>query len=375
MIKQNLMHACVLALFFSCFTACNKVTPPDKPPVNELKSRAQFLQPPFDVNSLLHVTDTKTREFVCKKPPPPVKNLTFHGFYKSNSGSSVVDKEAMEVYREARKPIDRFASIIIKMSDLYLNSTQRRSDIAQCVIDWLYLWGKEKAFLGIVSQQGGFVMKWALGTISLAYLKIRNDDGLSLLKKKKIKSWIAEWAFWVRDDYSNDMHKNSRNNNHAYWAAWSVGLAGVVLNNRSHFNWMVERQRIAMRQIQDDGILPLEMDRRSKALHYHVYSLQALVMIATLAARNGIDLYGVEGGALHRLVSRTVSGLRNPTFFFQKTGEKQTWVGKLSGGKLAWMEAYYSRFPTPEIKYWIDIYRPMQNRRVGGNATLLYGVR
>ena len=88
-----------------------------------------------------------------------------------------------------------------------------------------------------------------------------------------------------------------------------------------------------------------------------------------------IDVYGDEDGALHRLVDRTVAGLNDPTFFSTKTGVKQTWVGKLSGGKLAWMEAYYSRYPTPEIKYWIDIYRPMKNRRVGGNATLLYGAR
>ena len=47
----------------------------------------------------------------------------------------------------------------------------------------------------------------------------------------------------------------------------------------------------------------------------------------------------------------------------------------MSGGKLAWMEAYYARFPIPEIKNWINIYRPMKNRRVGGNTTLLYGMR
>ena len=375
MIKQNLICIYVLVLFSLIISGCNTITLPVKSPVSELKNQVLFLQPPFNVNSLLWVTNTDTRGFVCKKPPAPVYNLTFGGFYRSGSSSSVVDKEAMRRYRSSRKPIDRFASSIIKMSDRYLSSVKGNSDIARCVLDWLYYWGKGKAFLGANSQQGGFVSKWALGTISLAYLKIQNADGLSTFKKNKIKNWISEWAYWVRDDYSTDIHKNSRNNNHAYWAAWSIGLSGVVLNNRSHFNWMIERYRNAMQQIQGDGTLPLEMGRRSKALHYHVYSTQALVLIATLAARNGIDLYGDGGGALHRLVKRTVGGLNDPTFFSKKTGVKQTWVGKLSGGKLAWMEAYYSRYPTPEIKYWIDIHRPMKNRRVGGNATLLYGAR
>ncbi|NKB19765.1 MAG: hypothetical protein GKS01_04385 [Alphaproteobacteria bacterium] len=339
------------------------------------KDIAQPLQPPFDVNTLLRSPDAESTNFICKSPPASVKDLTFDGFYKHGSGSSVVDKEAMRKYRTARKPIDKFARTIIKMSDRYLASAESNAAIAQCVFDWLYQWASGRAFLGEVSRQGGYVRKWALGTISLAYLKIRKAQSFDATKQKKIKKWIADWAEIVRDDYSTDIHKSSRNNNHAYWASWSVGLAGVALNNRSHFDWMVERQHIAMRQIEDDGTLPLEMKRRSKALHYHVYSTQVLVMIAALAARNGTNLFGIENGALHRLIKRTVSGLSNQSYFTEKTGKKQTWVGRVSGGKLAWMEAYNARFPTSEIKRWIEKYRPMKNRRIGGNATLLYGVR
>ena len=93
----------------------------------------------------------------------------------------------------------------------------------------------------------------------------------------------------------------------------------------------------------------------------------------SLAARNGVNLYGIENGALHGLVKRTVDGLSDPAYFVEKTGKNQSWVGKVSGGKLAWMEAYHARFPASEIKRWIDQYRPMKNRRIGGNATLLYG--
>ncbi len=333
------------------------------------------LQPPFDIKNLLRGSGHSSSSFTCKTPPPPVRDLTFDGFYKHGSGSSVVDKEAMRKYRAARNPVDGFARTIIRMSDRYLATTQPKPEIAQCVFDWLHRWASGRAFLGDVSQQGSYVRKWALGTVSLAYLKIRKAPRLDLTKQDIIKKWIADWAEIVRDDYSTDMHKSSRNNNHAYWASWSVGLAGIVLNNRSHFEWMVERQHTAMRQVESDGTLPLEMMRRSKALHYHVYSTQVLVMIAALAARNGVNLYGIENGALHRLVKRTVAGLSDPTYFVEKTGRKQSWVGKLSGGKLAWMEAYYVRFPIPGIRRWIDRYRPMKNRRIGGNATLLYGAR
>jgi poly(beta-D-mannuronate) lyase len=337
--------------------------------------QTQPLQSPFDVNNLLRGLGESPPSFTCKSPPSSVRDLTFDGFYKHGSGSSVVDKKAMREYRAARKPIDRFARTIIKMSDRYLAAVESNPEIAQCVFGWLHHWAKGRAFLGEVSQQGSYVRKWALGTVSLAYLKIRKARHFDSAKQNGIKKWIADWAEIVRDDYSTDMHKSSRNNNHAYWASWSVGLAGVVLNNRSHFNWMVERQHAAMRQVEDDGTLPLEMKRRSKALHYHVYSAQVLVMIAALAARNGVNLYGIENGALHRLVKRTVDGLSDPAYFVEKTGKKQSWVGKVSGSKLAWMEAYYARFPASGIKRWIDQYRPMKNRRIGGNATLLYGAQ
>ena len=343
--------------------------------VGPAQGQTQPLQSPFDVNNLLRGADESLASFTCKRPPSPVQDLTFDGFYKRGSGSSVVDKDAMRKYRAARKPIDKFARTIIKMSDRYLAAAQPNSGIAQCVFSWLHHWAKGRAFLGEVSRQGSYVRKWALGTVSLAYLKIRKARRFDSAKHNGIKKWIADWAEIVREGYSTNMHKSSRNNNHAYWASWSVGLAGVVVNNRSHFNWMVERQHAAMRQVEDDGTLPLEIKRGSKALHYHVYSTHVLVMIASLAARNGINLYGIENGALHGLVKRTVDGLSDPAYFVEKTGKNQSWVGKVSGGKLAWMEAYHARFPASEIKRWIDQYRPMKNRRIGGNATLLYGAR
>ena len=99
-----------------------------------------------------------------------------------------------------------------------------------------------------------------------------------------------------------------------------------------------------------------------------------LVLTAELAARNGVDLYGAEDGALHRLVRRILGGLDDPAYFEKLAGEKQKWGGKLGGGKLAWMEPYFVRFPTPAVRPWIERFRPMKNRRAGGDLTFLYGL-
>lgn len=338
-------------------------------------AEAARLKAPFEIAVERKSTDASAPDFVCKTPPPAVRDLTFGGFYRRGTGSSIVDKEAMRRYRTARRPVDRFERAVSKMSDQYIVGRLSDPSRARCVLDWLSHWAGAGGFLGEVSSQGGFVRKWSLGTMSLVYLKIRDESTLDPVKKAVVRDWIATWAKIIRRDYSTGLHRNSRNNNHVYWAGWSVGLAAVVTDNREQFDWMVGRYRAALRQIGADGTLMLELDRGSKALHYHVFSVQALIMIAELAIRNGIDLYDAEGGALHRLVTRTVDGLIDPGYFKQLTGHAQKWVGRLSGSKLTWMEPYFVRFPNGAMEPWLKKFRPLKNRRTGGNATLLYGLR
>jgi hypothetical protein len=59
--------------------------------------------------------------------------------------------------------------------------------------------------------------------------------------------------------------------------------ASVALNRQDLFNWSVKEYRIAARQIEADGTLPNERQRRERAAAYHNYALQPLVMIASFA--------------------------------------------------------------------------------------------
>jgi poly(beta-D-mannuronate) lyase len=44
-------------------------------------------------------------------------------------------------------------------------------------------------------------------------------------------------------------------------------------------------------EIQASGVLMREMARAGMALHYHLYALAPLIMIAELGEANGMDLY------------------------------------------------------------------------------------
>ena len=333
------------------------------------------LQPPFDIDARRTLQGSLAAPFICPPPPAPVRDLLFDGFYRPGSGSSAVDGAAMRSYRAARKPIDDYEAGLARLAERHVHARPADISVAQCTLDWLDRWSAAGSYLGEISQQGGYVRKWSLATVSFACLAVRDAAGLDSGKAARVKDWIAKWGALVRDDYSTCTDRSSRNNNHLYWAALAVGLAGVVGDDRTLFDWMVARYRHAMGQIGRDGVLPLEMDRGSKALHYHVFSLAALIPIAELGARNGLDLYGDRDGALHLLVRGTLDGLDDPDFFERETGEKQSWVGSLNGGKLTWLEIYYARFPTDAARRWLMRFRPLKNRRTGGDATLLWGVK
>lgn len=337
---------------------------------------AEPLRPPFDVSRSRALFGTGVEARSCTAPPPPVRDLAFSGFYADEGqGSSIIDPTAKKAYDHATRAISQYESGLTDMSDLYVRANPPNTEIAACVLDWLYAWAREEAMLGRATEQGGYVRKWGLAPISASYLKIRTEPSLDAAKRSGVERWIARWASVVKKDYSAGTQRASRQNNHLYWAAWSVILAGVVLNDAALYEWALDRYRFAMGQLQPDGTLPLELERKSKALHYHVFSVAPLVLVAETLAQNGTDPFPWGNGALHKLVKRTVAGLDDPAYFDRLARAKQDLVGELNGSELAWMEPYYARFREPALEKWMRRFRPMKNRRGGGDMTLLFGIR
>src|SRR5690606_19191074 len=136
------------------------------------------------------------------------------------------------------------------------------------------------------------------------------------------ESWLVRLARAVTPHYDRPPGRGitDRLNNHLNWAALAVGAAAIAGQDRALFDWAVAKSRIALAQIGPDGTLPLEVARAGKALHYHLFAVTPLVVLAELAAANGIDLYGEGDGALRRLVVRVVTDLEDPRYMVALTG-------------------------------------------------------
>lgn len=94
-------------------------------------------------------------------------------------------------------------------------------------------------------------------------------------------------------------------------------MGATALATGSARHWEISRGIMAdaARDIAADGTLPLELQRGKRALHYHAFSVTALVALAELGAARGEDWYAAGDGALHRLVRVTAGGLGDPAVF------------------------------------------------------------
>lgn len=312
--------------------------------------------------------------FKCKPPPSAVEDLKFTSIYeKEDASRSTIDPEMEAKYRKAMRPLSQFETTLAKMANRYVASSPARPEIAVCALDWLDDWAKDEALMGRVNRVGEFVRKWSLASIASAWLQIRDEPTLDPRRRARVERWIEQVARAVVADYTRNADARSRRNNHMIWAAWSVAAAGVALDDRALFDWAMERARNAIDEIVADGTMPLEMDRKSRALLYHSFAAAPLIMLAETGAVNGRDMYGYRFGIIHTFVSRTLGGINDPSWFVQVTGSPQAVSESSAPEKIAWLPVYESRFPDRARPFTHQSTEPLFLRRTGGDMELLFG--
>ena len=111
-----------------------------------------------------------------------------------------------------------------------------------------------------------------------------------------IRKWFRLLAVRVREyfDIQRTHPGSDAYNNHFYWAELAVVAQGIADDDRNAFLWGVNTYYVGMNAIQPDGSLSAEMNRASMALHYQLYALGPLVMLAEFGAANEIDMYSAN---------------------------------------------------------------------------------
>ena len=188
---------------------------------------------------------------------------------------------------------------------------------------------------------------------------------------KIIETWFGKLGDQVVSDWSN--LPLEKINNHSYWSAWAVMATAVATDRRDLFDWAVKEFKIGANQIDQDGYLPNELKRNQRALAYHNYALPPLAMIASFAQVNGVDLRPENNGALQRLGERVLDGVKDPSAFAKRNGDKQDMTDLKVDSKFAWLEPYCSLYTCkPEVLEHKHEMQPFKTFRLGGDLTKVF---
>jgi poly(beta-D-mannuronate) lyase len=290
--------------------------------------------------------------YACPAPPPFASTLEI-GSYYTDSHASVIDQQKLAAFQEDSEAPMHLSQAVALAADAYLYKGRRAA--AVCVYSLLDAAAKADAWDGkMPSFQGVYIQNWTLSGVAISYLKVRNSGAGTPAQDADIQKWFAAVAARVREYFDAEVIRlGGKENNHIYWAGLSVAAAGIADNNPEDLKWGVGAYRMGVEAIQPDGTLTAEMDRGQMAMHYHLYALGPLIILAELGEANELDLYAEENGAIHRLVKFCTAALEDPTIVQKRTGIVQVVTLPYGGSDIGWAVPYVRRYPNPQLSAFI----------------------
>ena len=291
--------------------------------------------------------------YSCPDPPPFSKSLDVEGYY-IDAHHSVIDPAKREAYEKGSAPPTHLGQWSTEAADAYLRRGSRAG--AQCVYALLSAAAVADAWSAAMpTGQAHYVQKWMLAGTAVAYLKVRHSGVGTPEQDKAIQKWFGKLADRIEDYVDSKLKYPDSDawNNHRYWSGLAVAAAGVARGDEREFHFGMDAFKAGVNEIQPNGVLSREMARAGMALHYHLYALAPLIMIAELAEANGIDAYAQNNHALDRLVALCEQGLLHPEIFEKATGVPQKMPDKIAGANIGWAVPWVRRHPDPQLSAWI----------------------
>jgi poly(beta-D-mannuronate) lyase len=311
----------------------------------------------------LSICTASIAQAACPATPPAVRDLALPRYYSDKDGS-IVDPKLLAKHRALVQPLTDFLRHVTSEADKSIRRSSAKSaaEAADCALQWLTGWASQDAWLGkMAGNQDEYQRKWDLTGTALAYVKLRTRATPE--QRAIIEPWLMRFADAALQFFDNRDHKR---NNHWYWLGLGIGAVALATDSETHWNIARGIMQDAASDITAEGLLPLEMERKARALHYHVFAMQPLIVLAELGNARGEDWYTLASGALNRLVETTMKGLIEPETFETLAGIEQEQPVEPGAG---WLELYSWRYPDriqdglPEVS--------QGHRWLGGDTTVL----
>ena len=312
-------------------------------------AHAGKLRSPWD-DVKVTVTDAP---YKCPEPPQFAKTLDAEGYY-TDKQASVIDPVKQAAFNAATADPSSLGQSTAFAADAYLAKGSRAA--AACVYQLLDAAARADAWDGKMPQISGvYLQNWMLSGTAIPYLKVRNSGAGTPQQDEEIQQWFTRVAARVREYFDVQLTRPGSDgyNNHIYWAGLALAAQGAANNDTDAFLWGIATYRQGVESIKPDGSLAAEMNRAGMALHYQLYAVGPLIVLAEFGEANGIDMYSMSDGAIHRLVKFDEAALADPSIIAKRTGVEQKVNQPPSGLDIGWAVPYAKRFPDPQLSAMI----------------------
>jgi poly(beta-D-mannuronate) lyase len=294
----------------------------------------------------------------CASIPAPAKNIDAVD-YRRGGG---IDEALRARNDTAMDTIRTYARLVSMAADRYF--ADGATSAALCTVSDLQQWAQAKALLGTIPNVQAERERAAIvGGLAFAYLKTKGNAEPA--DRAVIEAWLDALASGIESGFGDKAQPGRRSLELAGFAALAVGAA---IGNQDHWRFGREAYETSLAAIDPDGVLETVTTGEERLLFDQNIALGSLVMMAELAARQtGEDWYALDLGAIHRLADRVLDGLRDPSWFADRSGKNQFLP---SGRDLAWIAFYARRFPA-RFAGRVPDGAIFQLPRLGGDLTTL----
>ncbi len=263
---------------------------------------------------------------------PEIQSKPYYSGNRNGAVDPVAHAKAMEASESLRQLLTK-----------NLNAQKRfeAGDVKSliCAERELAYWARNDALLGNNTNRGFYERIWYAAGLGIAYAhNTRLLEKQGQRRPAQVDMVVTNWFNRLAQDTRRAMDADRApfdpeatgqsyrppdehdTGNLGAWTAYYAIIAGILSDEPGLVGWGRKRTEVMLQTVDRNGMLPSEVARANRALHYHFFALNPLVGAAILLERTGEPLSANSHDALQALFRFSLRETRNPEAIKQAAG-------------------------------------------------------